>query len=444
MTIRNFYKLVGVLLSATLCVSLLASCGSTGSTGASSSPSTAKEDAPKAVTLSLWHCNTAEVQHKLITDSIARFQADHPGVTITDVPVASDAYETKLAPAIGSGTPPDIFITWSGGKLFTYVDAGKIADLTGYMAKDNYSDKFLDGALSQATYQDKLWGVPVENTTAAVFFYDKELFVKNNITPPATWSELMSACEAFKAQGIAPFALGNKFQWPGSMYYMYLALRLGGEAEFAAAANRTGGSFASEPFVKAYEMLQDCVDKGYFNDGYNSLDNDAGQPKQLLYSGKAAMYLMGTWEVEIIKSENPEFYERMGVFPFPSVEGGKGDSVDAVGTLGDNFYSISETCENKDLAFSMIQYLIDEQSTQERIDSGKIPPLKGVTVSDPIQQDVLNIVSGAEYVQLWYDQYFPADIATAFLDANQAAFGKNMTPQEAAQKLEDAVAGAAK
>lgn len=174
------------------------------------------------------------------------------------------------------------------------------------MDKDGYKDRFLDGALSQATYKDKLWGVPVENTTAGVFFYDKELFKKYNVEVPKTYDELTAACETFKAAGIAPFALGNKFQWPGQQYYMYLALRLGGAEAFTDAAEGKG-AFNSEPFVKAYEMLQDMIKKDYFNKGYNTLDTDAGQPKQLLYSGKAAMYLNGTWEVQLIQQENPDF-----------------------------------------------------------------------------------------------------------------------------------------
>ncbi len=438
---RNLFATLSVLLCLALTLGL-AGCGgnktdASGATGGSAATSGGSAAAGgEDITLSLWHVGTAEVQSKLVDDAAARFEADNPGVNIEVVPIASDAYETKLNPALGSDAPPDIFITWSGGKLFTMADAGKVIDLTPYMDADNYKDKFLDGALSQATYQDKIWGVPVENTTACVFFYDTELFKANNVEVPKTYDDLMTACETFKAAGIAPFALGNKYQWPGSMYYMYLALRLGGPDAFLSAAAKDGGKFNDEPFVQAYDMLEEIVRSGYFNEGYNTLDNDAGQPKQLLYSGKAAMYLMGTWELELIKDENPDFYSRMGVFPFPTIEGGKGNAIDAVGTLGDNFYSISTACEYPDEAFSMIQYLIDDTSTEERIAANKIPPLKGVKVSDPLQQDVLDIVSQAEYIQLWYDQFFNAEIAAAHLEITQAAYALDVTPEEAADQFQ--------
>ena len=85
----------------------------------------------------------------------------------------------------------------------------------------------------------------------------------------------------------------------------------------------------------------------------------------------------------------------------------------------------------------LIQYFIDDQSVEERIAAGKIPPLKDITVTDPINQEILDLVSNAEYVQLWYDQYFTAEVANAFLDANQAAYALEMTPEEAATVLQD-------
>ena len=435
-------KVLSIIMSILLVAAVFAGCGeaatsSSGSPDASSGGSSGGADADKSFELTIWHVNTDEGQNQLMLNSYKRFNEKYPNIKINNVPVASDAFETKLAPAIGSDNPPDIFITWSGGKLFTYADADKIVDLTPYMDKDGYKDRFLDGALSQATYKDKLWGVPVENTTAGVFFYDKELFKKYNVEVPKTYDELTAACETFKAAGIAPFALGNKFQWPGQQYYMYLALRLGGAEAFTDAAEGKG-AFNSEPFVKAYEMLQDMIKKDYFNKGYNTLDTDAGQPKQLLYSGKAAMYLNGTWEVQLIQQENPDFYDRMGVFGFPSIEGGKGNAVDVAGTLGDNFYSISKACAHPDEAFELIQYLIDDTSVQERTDAGKIPPVKGVKISDPIQQEVLDIVNKAEYVQLWYDLYFTAEVANKFLQANQSAYALELTPKQAADVLQKA------
>ena len=159
-------KVLSIIMSILLVAAVFAGCGEaatsgSGSPDASSGGSSGGADADKSFELTIWHVNTDEGQNQLMLNSYKRFNEKYPNIKINNVPVASDAFETKLAPAIGSDNPPDIFITWSGGKLFTYADADKIVDLTPYMDKDGYKDRFLDGALSQATYKDKLWGVPV-------------------------------------------------------------------------------------------------------------------------------------------------------------------------------------------------------------------------------------------------------------------------------------------
>jgi raffinose/stachyose/melibiose transport system substrate-binding protein len=390
--------------------------------------------------ITIWHSGTSEAQHQLIINSVNRYMQDNPNVKVEEVPVSADAIEAKIKAAVGADNAPDIFITWAGGRLYNYAKAGKIIDLTERMNKDGYKDRFMDAAISNVTFDDKIWAVPIENVSLALVLYDKDLFAKYNIQPPTTYDELLEVAETFKAEGIAPFALGNKFKWPGSMYYMYLALRLGGAETFINAANRTGGSFADPSFVKAGEMLQELVKNGYFNEGYNTLDTDAGETRQLLFAGKAAMFLNGTWELDIIKDENPEFYSHMGFFPFPAIEGGKGEANDVVGTIGDNFYSISANSKYPDEAFELIKYLIDDTSVAERVAAGKVPPLKNIDskIAEPLQKGVTQLLNTSKHVQLWYDQYLPPEIAQVHLDLCQALFDLSITPQEMADQTEQA------
>ena len=150
------------------------------------------------------------------------------------------------------------------------------------------------------------------------------------------------------------------------------------------------------------------------------------------------MLLMGAWEMDTIKAENPDFYEHLGYFMFPEVPGGSGNASDAVGTIGDNFYSINTACKNPDEAFALIQYLIDDTSVQERIEAGKVPPVKGITLVDPMQQGMLDILNNASTVQLWYDQYLYPEIAEVHLNTCQQLFGLEITPEEMASAMEAA------
>ena len=44
------------------------------------------------------------------------------------------------------------------------------------MEADNYKDRFVPASLSNVTFDDKIWGVPVENSAIAVIWYNKAIF----------------------------------------------------------------------------------------------------------------------------------------------------------------------------------------------------------------------------------------------------------------------------
>ncbi len=268
-------------------------------------------------TLVEWDIQTTAGAAKLLDEAAQRFEKANPEYKVDMSHLQNDAYKTKLKIAFGANQPPCVFISWGGGPLREYVKAGQVLDLSNYLNKaPEYKDRFAPAGFKSVTINDKIYGVPAENTAMAVMFYNKEIFAKHKLTPPKTWDEFMKVIEVLKANKIAPLALANKSKWPGSMYFVYLADRIGGPEVFQKAANRTG-SFADPVFVEAGQKLQELVKAGAFAQGFNGLDYDLGTSRRLLYSGKAAMELMGTWEAATIRNENPAFYEKLDFFPFP-------------------------------------------------------------------------------------------------------------------------------
>ncbi len=452
-------KAISKALAAGIAIAMslsIAACGSsepaatstsTATTSAAPSSVAAESSAPAAepVKFTMWHLQTTEPAPTIIKDSMDRFSKDNPNYSVEITVMQNDAYKQKLQIAMSSKQMPDIWPHWSGGPMNTYVDEGLVADITSYMNEGDYKNRFMDAAVNQATYKDKIWAVPVENTSVAMFFYNKDLFAKYNLQVPKTLSELETVCDTLKKNGIIPFSLANKTQWTGSMYYMYLVDRFGGAQAFNAAAQRTG-SFENEAFTQAGNKIQEWVKKDYFNKGFNGLDEDSGQSRMLLYQEKAAMTLMGSWFLSTAKGETEsskdakikDFMKKIGSFSFPAADGGKGDPNSVVGTVGDNFYSVAAGSKDIAGAFKAITYLIDDTAVAKRIEAGRVPPVKGVKVSDPLLQDVLNAVEKAPSVQLWYDQYLPAEVAQVHKDTSQAIFGLSKTPEEVNKEMEAA------
>jgi raffinose/stachyose/melibiose transport system substrate-binding protein len=402
-------------------------------------PGCASTKTPDRKSIAIWHIQTVGEGPQIIQQSVDRFKVDNPAVDVEVAPVNNDAYKTKIKVAIGAGLAPCVFPTWGGGPLREYVKGGQVLDLSAFLSKDNYRNRFLDAAMTGVTFDGKIYGVPVENVSLAVIFYNKAIFAKHNLTPPATYDELLTIVRTLKEKGIAPFALANKPKWPGSMFFMYLVDRLAGPETFAKAAAREDVTFEAPVFIEAGKRLQALVKAGAFQEGFNGLDYDTGGMRALLYSGKAAMELMGTWEIGTIKTENADFYQNnLGFFPFPALKDGAGDPKNIVGTVGNNFYSIPRSCPHPEEAFKLIQYMIDDTSVVVRGKSGRIPPVKGFQTGDPVLQEVMGLVERAPNVQLWYDQYLPPSVAEAHKDTSQALFGLSMTPEEAAKQFEKA------
>ena len=401
--------------------------------GSASSAAASSPAAGEPTTISLWHMQTD--QPEVIDTALARFQTANPNVTLDVSATAGDAIKDKLKVALGANDAPCIFPTWGGGPLASYVDAGQVLDLTPYMDADGYKDRFVPAALSNVTLEDKIYGVPVENSDVAVIFYSKPIFEKYGLTPPTTWSEFTTVVDTLIENGVAPIALANKDKWTGAMWYDYLVERLGGSEGFKSAALRTGGAFTDPAFVRAGEIIQELVDQGAFAKGFNGLEWGTGGSRKLLYSGKAAMELMGGWNYGIFLGDGKA--DEFGFFPFPTVDGGTGDPSAILGNIGGNFYSISSTCADPDTAFEVIKYLIDDDSVAERIAAGRVPPVKGIELSDPNTAALFDLIQNASSVQLWWDQYMPSEFAQLHLNEVQSLFGGSATPEEVAQAQEE-------
>lgn len=440
---HNFKRAFCFLL--TLCMALsLAACGSGGNGGGATGGNATGDGASGGassgdkIPITLWHIQTGTMID-VIQASADRFMADNPQYEVTVVQKQNDSYKTDLSLAINAGTMPDVFITWGGQTLYDYVDEGLVYDLTDLMKADSYGDQFLDAAVAQCTYNDSIYAVPVENVSVAGVFYNKEVFDQYNLQEPTTIAELEAICDTLVSNGVAPFALANATQWTGSMYFQYLATRHGGLAPFADAAAGTG-SFENDSFVYAGQTIQDWVNKGYFCEGFNGMDDDSGQARMLFYNGEAAMDLMGSWFVSNVTDESTMMEDgTLGYFPFPALEGSSADQSLVLDTLGDNLYSVSSKSADPEGAFKLVQYLLDDQDQTERAAQGKIIPLKSFTSDNAIVNEILDSLNSAGGVQLWYDQYLPAQVADVHKQTSQAIFGLSTTPEQANADLQDAI-----
>lgn len=398
-----------------------------------------KSDAPAAdgeeITLTVWHIAIDETRHQTVTNAMNRFMEKYPNVKVVDVPNENDPYKTKLATAMAAGEEPDIFVSWGGGWLESFIDEGKVLDIDDRVKE--IADEYYPAALSLFQIKGKNYSLPYSCGPVPVY-YNKQIYADLGLEVPTTIEEFEANCDKIKEAGIIPLALGNSSQWPAALTFTYLSMREGGTQPFLDAYNReNGGTFEHESFIKAGARLQDWVKKGYYPEGCNGINYDTGGSRMLFYNGMAAHIVQTNGMFSNCRSEAPEFYENnLGIFGFPVIEGTDGNAKQILG--GGNAYSISASCEHPDEAFELIHMLTDKEFGQESVDiAGVISGVKGVTMPNELTKAADEFIQNAEYIQNFYDQFLPTDLGVLHKQTTYDLVGLECTPEEAAAKMEE-------
>jgi raffinose/stachyose/melibiose transport system substrate-binding protein len=446
-TATNVRRLRGLIAVVAVIVLVMTACtsgvdteaGGVGSEGAAPSGDGGGAGGGEgdANTVSLWYLQDHEV---MVTAAIERFNEEFPDITVEAEGVENDPYKTRVQTAMGTDAQPDVFHSWGGGWLQQFVDADLVMPLDDYLAENSdWSSLLSEPALEVSTFDGSVYAVPAI-LGGVYMWYRTDVFEEHGLEPPQTYDELLQIIQKLNENGVTPISLANASSWTGSFYYMYFVQRLAGEQAFLDAYNRQGdGSFASEPFVEAGTRIQELVEADAFIDGFNGLNYDTGESNAPLWSGDAAMQLMGDWLLNAARTDVPDVADQIDFFPFPAIDapGGAGESSSMVGGVNGAF-SVSEGAANPEAAMALARYLTDTDAAQAVVDEALGTPAieDGVTIDDPFMQRFVDTLSTTDYLQPYYDQYLPPELAAVHLETTQALFGQTTTPEEAAQQVE--------
>jgi raffinose/stachyose/melibiose transport system substrate-binding protein len=435
-------RLLTLMAAATVTIGL-AACGSAAGSGKASPTATATGTA-----LTMWLVTTGPSPiNTVINQSVSAFEKSHPGDTITIDYIENQSYKQKIQLAMGAGNPPAIFWTWGGGPLHQFISAGDVDSL----GNPSWASGFLPSSLDAVTFNGQLYGVPIEGTQPVFFFYNKSIFSKLGLTFPTTWSGLLSMVSTLKAHGYAPISLAEGDQWPGLMYLEYLTDRIGGPSVADAIQVGTPGAWNNPAVLEALTDIQQLVRAGAFQKGYDSLHYSGGGSDALVYSGKAAVQLMGDWDISSLLGLDKSFVTGgdLGMAPFPSVPGGTGNPADLAGNTA-SYVAISSkaTPQQKTAAEAFFADVLAKASyAQSSVGAGEVPVIKGATglfagqQLASFDQTIYGAVENAPSFQYSWDQAVPPQEATPMLADLAQVFELTMTPQQFVSTLDSTSSG---
>ena len=386
----------------------------------------------------LWPDGNNSAQNKMVKEIIREFEKANPNITIATEVLENEQYKSKLTVLAASNDLPDIGFTWAAGFMDPYVKGNKFADLNDLL-QGELKGKFVAGTTEPYSFDGMTYALPVELNIVPVY-YNKEIFSEFNLQPPQTLDDLKTIIRTLNTNGITPVTLGGKDGWPASLWYMYLADRIGGaEVLDKAVANQ---DFTDPSLLEAARQVQELVNLNTFIKGYNGLSHN--EAKVQFINGKSAMFAMGTWELPDYTTTadiSQEFKNNIGYFKFPTVTGGKGSVDDWVGGPGTGLF-VSQNSKHISEAKKFVGFFIQKWGEHSVVYAGVIPATKVDTAAIKLPQiyiDLLDELNKAKKVTLYLDTQMKPVASSVHINQVQALFGEAVTPEEFIKKQDEAL-----
>jgi glucose/mannose transport system substrate-binding protein len=209
-----------------------------------------------------------------------------------DAPIAGgDSAMTVLKSRVIGGNPPAASQI-KGPMIREYAEEGLLIDLTS-LAKANNWDQKLPPAIQDAVkYQGKYFGIPLNVHRGNWLWVNLKVFKQNHLEVPKTWEDFVAVSKILQKKGIIPLALGGQ-KWQESALFEVVALSFGPGFYRKIFVERDRQALLGPTMTKAldlYRKLKQYTDKSSPGRSWDMTAN-------LVIQGKAAMQVMGDWEL---------------------------------------------------------------------------------------------------------------------------------------------------
>lgn len=340
------------------------------------------------IRLSGWQSNPNEKQ--LLEQVLNQFEIQHPHIKVKHETI-NDQYMDVIKTRLIGDAAPDVFYldAFEAPLLMKY---GVLEPLNSYINPEFNLNDFEPTLLKAFQLEDRIYGLPKDFSTLALFYNKKAFQAAGLNQAPQTWSELREASQKLtldqnrdgrKEQygfGIAPEL--------SRQYFMMTAFggRLIDQQENAA-------FFTSE----SLKSLQLIIEQ-YRKDQSSAQPSDVGAStgSEMFGQGKAAMVIEGTWAIPYLQETFSQL--EFATAEVPTVNGKKGTMAYTVA------YVMNKKTKHKEAAWKLIAYLTNQEGMKAWAKEGlALPARKSVLEELGYVDKALYVpfVKGADYATIW-------------------------------------------
>ena len=395
-----------------------------------------------AASLTFWDTLNDEVRGGVVEALADSFEAANSGVTVEHRGWTTDELSATLPRSVDSNQGPAVAQVNNGESLAgPMIRGGQLVSLASCDAKYGWSKRFAPGLLARNMYsadgktfgEGELWGVSAESEIVG-FYYNKQIFADNSLTPPTTLAEFETLLGALREAGQEPLVFGNLDKWQAIHLYGEMHGTLTNREFLDNLIYRRGeAAFDDASFVEAAKKIAAWNEAGYFMQGFEGQNGD--DATALFATGAGAVLLQGSWAAGTV---NEGLGENAGFFLMPPVEAG--GTVMHVGGVGIP-YSITTNAADPALAAKFIDHLVSEEAFNLFIEAGSLP--SGEIPADRITAGTLsgdlyaswNAALEADAVGHYLDWAAP-DFYDTLTGGLQELLGGQTTPEELTSALQ--------
>ena len=251
--------------------------------------------------------NRTEIFSRIVED----FNESQSEVHVTFTATGTNHLE-ELMTRLATGEAPDLPSQLQGYELASYVEAGRIKDISG----QPYMKYIRDTELDTVTIDGGVYGIPMD-TQAWGVFYNKKLFEQAGISEvPKTVTQLRECVDKLQAAGITPFAAGYGTEWTIGQYLGYGCSSILTPKAVELGENYKKGNWTFD--LPGMDLAFDVLDLVNENTQDRPFDTDVSGQYAVFAKEEAAMMLQGNWSILQVRELNPDM--QMGIFPLPISE----------------------------------------------------------------------------------------------------------------------------
>ncbi len=373
---QRLWWLKKTILSIVLLMFSLASCG------------VSNDEKIATVKMSGWQSSPTEQQQ--LVRVLRDFEREHPHIRVKYEAIADRYMDIIKTRIIGDAAPDVVYLDALEAPLL--IKNQVLEPLDRYIKPEFDLGDFQPALLDAFRDRDRIYGIPKDFSTLALFYNNQDFRTANLTKPPTTWTELATYAQRLTVDRdrdgrIDRYGLGIA---PELARQYFILKAFGGQL-----SDRQGcASFATERSERGLQLIIDRSRPP--KSGAQPSAVGASSGNDMFASGKAAMVIEGPWLIPFIKDNFPQL--DFATAEVPTIGGKKGTMTYTVA------YAMSKKSRHKLAAWQLIAYLTGKQGMKSWAQGGLVlPSRKSVLAELNYARNPLYaaFVKGADYGDVW-------------------------------------------